>query len=340
MDNIELLGESGTIPFQSAPLVTVICSTFNAGPMLREAVDSVLAQTYENIEIIVVDDGSTDGSLKAIEQISDGRIRIFRQPNRGKSVALNLAVAEARGFFYAIQDADDLSHPERIEKQLAMLLGDATLAGVFCGHDLIVDGKRWGPRFRSRNAAACKSDILALRMPAHDPTAMYRMEYVKSISYNPDLRIGQGYDYILRVGEQFPLAVLGECLYSYRFTWDSITRRIPARRVEAVAEVRRLASQRRGLKATAETPGRKRIHPSGRIADNNIAAHFMESVVDLRNAGRYFEALQNALFCARLRPLDPHYYKALLFALLPEELRKRVRPSERSTGRSRELMKP
>src|ERR1700733_3555257 len=101
------------------PLVSVIMCVYNAGSYLLPAVQSVLAQTYQTIELLIVDDGSTDGCMECIQKIEDPRIRIIRQKNKGKPAAMNVALAEMRGEFYALNDADDLSHPRRIELQLA-----------------------------------------------------------------------------------------------------------------------------------------------------------------------------------------------------------------------------
>ena len=92
-------------------------------------------QTYRNLEIIIVDDGSTDGCLETItDLLDDERIRVFRQANATRPVALNRALDLVQGEFYAIQDADDISKPTRIQKQLEAMLSRPELAAVFCGY--------------------------------------------------------------------------------------------------------------------------------------------------------------------------------------------------------------
>src|SRR5688572_5582249 len=86
------------------PLVSVIICTYNAGNYLRDSITSVLSQTHRNLEILIVDDGSTDGSVEAAhDAINDERVRWLRQDNAGKPVALNRALNEVRGEYYAIQ---------------------------------------------------------------------------------------------------------------------------------------------------------------------------------------------------------------------------------------------
>lgn len=316
----------------SPPLVTIVVSSFNPGEHLRAAVESALAQTWRNVEVIVVDDGSTDDSIATIQSIEDPRLRLLRQPNSGKSVAMNRALAAARGEFYAIQDADDISHPERIERQVNRLAKDSSLAAVFCGHELILRGRSVAPRLCEKGPAECRRDIEAWRMPAHDPTVMFRLSAVRGMEYDPDLRIGQGYDYVLRVGERHPMAVIGESLYRYRVHPNSITRQGAARRQKAVVEVLRRAAGRRGVPFTDEFASGIRI-TSGRNAelDNNLAAHFIESVLDLRRARRRRQAISVGLCCAGLHPLDPHYLKALVYGALPEAFIDRLRRDGRRT---------
>jgi len=310
------------------PLVSVLVAAYDPGRAFEASLRSILDQSHRAIEVLVIDDGSTDGAVEhAKAGIDDSRVRWFRQENSGKSVALNLALRELRGAYYAIQDADDLMHPERIAKQAAALDENPDLAAVFCGHELLINNKPVAPRFRAKDREACREDIEQFRMPAHDPTVMFRVEIVRGMEYEPALRVGQGYDYILRIGEQHPMIVLGECLYSYRVSPGSNTRTGVARRQEFVRRVLERAASRRNRSVPDLSA------PRG-ARDNNLAAHFMESVVDLRAAGRWWAAVVTGLHCIRLGPVDPHYYKAFAYALMPAGLRRRLRPSEReSTGR-------
>jgi hypothetical protein len=169
-------------------------------------------------------------------------------------------------------------------------------------------------------------------MPAHDPTGMYRMSLVGEMRYDETIPHAEGYEYILRVGERFPLAVLGECLYTYRIHSTSLSRRDAERCNSYLDIVRRRACERRGVRGTELTPVGLTPKNRNSIRDNGLATNFMESVVDLRHEGRLREAIQTGLVCAGLHPRDPHYYKALLYSVLPEKIRRNLRPSERSTS--------
>lgn len=106
------------------PEITVAMPAYNAAAYLREAMDSILAQTFEDIELLVVDDGSTDATLAIAKEAakSDSRVRIERLPdNRGRPTARNMALGRARGRYLAWMDADDIALPSRLELQHACL---------------------------------------------------------------------------------------------------------------------------------------------------------------------------------------------------------------------------
>ncbi len=309
------------------PLITVVMSAYNAKDTLRASVESILNQTWENFELHVVDDGSVDGSLKAIADVKDPRLHTRRQENAGKSVAINRTLDETRGEFFAVQDADDLSHPERLERQATALMENPDLAAVFSGHDLILEGRHIAPRTRALDREQCRAAIERMRMPAHDPTAMYRRSLLIGMRFQESLFIGQGFDFNLRVGEEHPMMVLGECLYSYRVSAGSRTRADVERRQRDVHEVCARACARRGIDESRAAEFYQPASALGRnrLRDNNLAAHFMESVVDQRRAGKLASAIRTGLACSALHPLDPHYHKALLFSLLPQGLVARLR---------------
>jgi len=115
------------------PLVSVIIPMFDAERHVAETVRSVGAQTHRALEIIVVDDGSTDRSAEVVERVDDDRCRVIQQPNAGPAAARNTGVAAARGDMLAFVDADDLWTPRKLELQVAALQADGELASVF-GH--------------------------------------------------------------------------------------------------------------------------------------------------------------------------------------------------------------
>ena len=104
------------------PLISVVIPCYNAEPYIREAVSSILAQSFSDFELIIVDDRSTDESSALVRQLYDSRIRLLENQVRlGISLTRNRGLVEARGKYIAVLDADDISHPLRIEKQVGFL---------------------------------------------------------------------------------------------------------------------------------------------------------------------------------------------------------------------------
>lgn len=103
------------------PLVSVITPAYNAGPYLRDAVESVLAQTYSDFEHIIVDDGSIDNTAEVAKSFNDPRVKYRHQKNSGQSAARNAGIAAAKGKYIAFLDADDLFLPDKLSEQVGYL---------------------------------------------------------------------------------------------------------------------------------------------------------------------------------------------------------------------------
>ena len=122
----------------NTPLVTVIMTTYNHEKYVGEATESVLKQTFDNIELVIVNDGSRDNTEKVIKKFNDERIVYIYQENQGPSIAANNAILASRGKYIAIMSGDDVSHPLRIERQLNEYQKQAT-KGVFSHCNFIDD---------------------------------------------------------------------------------------------------------------------------------------------------------------------------------------------------------
>jgi hypothetical protein len=148
---------------------------------------------------------------------------------------------------------------------------------------------------------------------------MYRSALVAGFLYDEQLPIVEGYDYIMRVGEATDMMVVGECLYSYRIHLATVTKSDPTRRCRLLRTAVEKTLRRRGRPVTeAALPA---LPSDGRIThrqrDNELASHFMVSVVDQLHAGARLAAIRTALVCARMHPGDPYYYKPLAYCFTP-----------------------
>jgi glycosyltransferase involved in cell wall biosynthesis len=196
----------------------VIIPTYNSGPLLAKAIDSILNQTHKELDIIVIDDGSTDGSVD-ITYTKDPRVQFAGlSPNQGKSVAMNMGLDLAKGVYFALQDADDISLPDRIAVQVAHLEKHPKLAGVYVNSVWEWEnGRTERHRFRSpMPPPMCKFYLSRGISVGHDPCVMYRTDIAKKYPYDPLLRIGQGVDVNLRIGEEHDVEVLAADLYIHR----------------------------------------------------------------------------------------------------------------------------
>ena len=156
--------------------VSVIIATYNYGRFITEAVDSVFNQTYPNKEIVVVDDGSTDGTRNILKDyIESGRITYIYQKNSGPGAARNTGIRASEGEYICFLDADDRYLPEKLEKQTA-LLEDETAAGCFC-NGMTFDGRLMLRKFAGRGKDCYFDDVLS-GLNIFTPYLMVRREVV------------------------------------------------------------------------------------------------------------------------------------------------------------------
>lgn len=150
-----------------APLITVVVPCFNHGKYLTEAVESLLVQTYDNLEIIIVNDGSTDNTKEVAEGLTklDSRVQFIDLPeNKGKWNALNTAIAQCKGLIVTSQDADDLALPDRIKRQfdtMAATNSAHNLCGFYHCHTEADVATHKGERFEGQDLKGLETEVVA-----------------------------------------------------------------------------------------------------------------------------------------------------------------------------------
>lgn len=204
-------------------LVSIIIPCYNAERYVAEAIRSALAQTYRSVEVIVVDDGSTDGSVEAIRSFGDA-IRWETGPNRGGCAARNRGIELARGEFVQFLDADDLLHPDKVEIQIAELHRSGADV-VFCdGQVVTVDGQQRIGRFSRRYGGGDAVEfVLAGVLPVLAP--VHRTGLLRQVGgFREGLPCAQERDLHLRLaceGAQF--RHLAQTLYTVRRVSGSVS---------------------------------------------------------------------------------------------------------------------
>jgi glycosyltransferase involved in cell wall biosynthesis len=159
-----------------SPRVSVVTSVYNGEPYFDRAIPGILAQTFQDFEFVVVDDGSTDGSLAKLEELArrDSRIRVFSPGRMGAAAAYNFGVAQATGEYIARQDFDDRSYPDRLKLQAEFLDAHPDV-GMVGGAYLLVDERR-GERYVRTPPTGHDEIILAMAkfVPIAHTTATFR----------------------------------------------------------------------------------------------------------------------------------------------------------------------
>ncbi len=212
----------------SSPLVSILVPSFDGAAFLREALDTLLAQTYENIEIILLDDASTDDTPSIARSYGD-RIVYVRQPkNLGIYDNVNLGIAQARGELVATYHADDIYLPTIVEAQVAYLNAHPEVGAVFCSDILVdADGREYGrlqlPREVSGEKPLDYATVLNALLKYKNrflicPSAMVRASVHRDVGvYRQDrYRNTADLDMWLRIARKYPIAVLEAHLMKYR----------------------------------------------------------------------------------------------------------------------------
>lgn len=200
-------------------------------PFLDAAIESIVQQTYRNFELLIRDDGSTDNSLEALERWAerDPRIRVFRSSQQlGPAGSSNWIVKRAQHEFIARMDADDISHPERLARQLQTLLGnpEIDLLGTLF---VTIDAK--GQKVRGRDRSRVLRPSVAA--PFAHGSIMYRRQAFDRVGgYRAQCDYWEDHDFFLRISGGGTVAVLPEALYSHRHAPTSTRLRSGRGRVE------------------------------------------------------------------------------------------------------------
>lgn len=213
------------------PLVSVIIPLYNHEAFVGEAIESVLRQTLGNLELIIMDDGSSDGSLEIARRYGDPRIQLHTQTNQGCAAAINHCLLLARGKFLAILNSDDAFMPERLAECVALLDSDPAVAAVFSDINCIDDRGETVQEMSVSRAAThrlpIENDIdernrmvlclLAGNFLHSASNLICRREVFEEVGGFRDYRYVQDYEFFLRLAARFQIAVIPKPLLLYRF---------------------------------------------------------------------------------------------------------------------------
>jgi glycosyltransferase involved in cell wall biosynthesis len=234
------------------PRVSVLIGVFNNAATLGQAIDGMLAQTVRELEIVVIDDGSADDSADIAREATarDDRVRLLSMPaNVGIARSLNEGLRSARAPVVAVQDADDWSEPERLERQLAALDADPAVAVVGSRmREVGPDGAELRPR--TAFAAGDVGEILLRINPIPNTCAAFRRDVALAVGgYDARYRYATEYDLWLRLAERHRVITLDEVLSTRRMSGRNVAaRRERAQTAEAIAIRVRALLRRRSIR--------------------------------------------------------------------------------------------
>lgn len=210
-------------------LVTVLIPVFNGGAYLRSAILSIMAQDYPSLEILIIDDGSTDGSTEVLRALAaeDARIRLIARENRGLVKTLNEGIEAASGAYIARMDADDVAYPDRISQQLRMFADNAELGLNGIAVDYLYSSDRlFRGRFEDQTSRQIKVRMLFDPFFYH-PAVMYNLNVIprKELHYDPAYIYNEDYDLFRRIANVYEVGFLNRSGLAWRQGHNSVSRR-------------------------------------------------------------------------------------------------------------------
>ena len=297
--------------------VTVLMPVYNAMPYLPEAVESVLAQTYGDLTLLVVDDGSQDGSLAYLQSLDDPRIEIVARPHAGLGATLNLGLSLCRTEYLARMDADDLIPRRRLEIQRDYLGAHPEVGAVGTQFRYFRDPERLDTRF-SRTLPpdhhSIVGDLLSRRLGMLHASLLVRIEGLRRIGGYRTVGMGDNdWDLLLRLAEVTHLANIDEVLYLWRVHPGSVCARHTAQTQILVAYACDSACRRAGSQpelSFEEFLVERRRRPFWRRWCDGLdyygAAHYKAAVIEVLGGQRLRGTLRLALAaaCSPGRTLD------------------------------------
>ncbi len=223
-------------------------SAYNVSSYIYEAMESILSQTFKDFEFIIIDDSSTDNTWEIINQFSDRRIRKLRNPkNLGYSISLNKAINISQGKYIARQDADDISLPERLEKQVSYLEKhpEVVLLGTSAE---IMDEE--GVVFYTPPVITGKSKVKEILFAGENPffhgSVMMRKSCLKEVGgYRTILEPAEDFDLWLRMAEKYEVDILPERLYRYRITPHAVSIKKRNKQIQSYLWAKRFFEERK-----------------------------------------------------------------------------------------------
>jgi glycosyltransferase involved in cell wall biosynthesis len=293
------------------PLISVVIPAYNAESFVGHTLTSVLEQTYQNIEVIVIDDGSQDSTADIVKSFakSDPRVILVNQPNSGVSSARNSGIYHSKGEFIAFIDADDIYYPECLEKLThAMLEADNSVGLVYTWSAHIDDEGNLTSGF---NCSLVEEEVyealLSRNFIGNASAALVRRCCIDKVGgYNSEMQPGcADWDFYLRVAEHYQFKVVPEFLIGYRKLATSMSRSC--------------AAMEKSYEQVLENAHKRNHNISTEFVSTSKSFYFIYLNSQSRSNRRYVESINYLYKAASLKPgilLSFLFYKFLIVTFI------------------------
>lgn len=207
-------------------LVSVILPVYNCERFIRQSIESILNQSYKNIELIVIDDGSNDNSLKIINSyLYDIRLVVISRENKGLVFTLNEGIKISKGEYVARMDADDICDIKRLQKQVDFLNRNKKVAVVGCSYHIITEGDEVIGCRRFISSDFYLKSICLIGSPFAHPTVMFNKKLLgNDLVYDEKYKHAEDYELWLRLSKKYKFNSIREPLFSYRIVSNGVSK--------------------------------------------------------------------------------------------------------------------
>lgn len=312
---------------ESSPLVTVVVPVYNTERYVAETLRSLLAQTYRKLEILVIIDGSTDGSLEVCRAFEDPRIRIVEQENRGLAGARNRGIEEAKGELIGFLDSDDTWEPEKLERHVAQFVADPQLGVGFSYSSLMDEESRpYGTVQKEGTDPATFVDFYVRNVMGNGSNAVLRREvfsgrepldeFPPMQGFEPTLRRAEDYELWCRITIQsrWKVACIPEPLVNYRINTAGLSANLGKQRSYHFLAMARIAEMAPDLAEAWRTKAvahaywhQARTAASQHLARPGITAAKLALWYDWRSLSANHLMICLSLVAARVLSRAPYY---------------------------------
>ena len=220
--------------------ISVIIPVFNGEKTIEETINSILNQTFKDIEIIIINDGSTDATLEIIKNISDSRIKIFSYPNAGLSASRNRGIDRAKGEYISFIDADDLWTPDKLELQWQALQSNPQAAVAYSWTDYIDESSKFlksGRRIKINGDAFSK--LLITNFLENGSNPLIRQEALEIGGFDESLAAAEDKDMWLRLAANYEFACVEKPQILYRTSTTSMSTNLKRQEIASLKVIER-----------------------------------------------------------------------------------------------------